>query len=171
MRFFTRPWHTGGLTDAEFDACIPAYQAHLNQIAPHLTPHLHAFIYTINLHDGQMHHVRIDHDHRSIAVTIRCGDLQQGYQDVVITYTDVALDQVDRTILALAASDPKMEILADEIDLISTGAFRHSFLFAPLHEITIIFGDFSYQVYPKSDRRLPRSAPTYHESGADRMDL
>ncbi len=165
MRFFTYAWHTGALTDTEFDACIPAYHAHLHQIAAQLTPSLRTFIQAINLHDGLIHQVCVDYAQHSLVVTIRCGDLQQGYHDLIVSYRDVALEQLDRPILALAASNPSMEILSDEVDVMRDGRFCHSLLFAPSPEITVIFGDLSYHVEQRADRLLPDITTPYLEIG------
>jgi hypothetical protein len=65
MKYFTREWLTGGLDDAEFEAAIPAYEAHLDRVSPTLPGTVETLARGVNVHDGLIRWVNVREKRRS----------------------------------------------------------------------------------------------------------
>jgi Protein of unknown function (DUF4085) len=152
MKFFTREWITSELKDEEFESVVPAYNRHLVKITPHLTPNLHNFVKTVNLHDGIIRRIVVDYTELILGLYLRCGDLQQGYYDLDIRYKDIQIDKAVVDTLAMAALNEKTEILYDELDITDDNKYIHRMIFYPDYEISIKFQDLEYEQIKKNNR-------------------
>jgi hypothetical protein len=151
MKFFTREWLTGELTDETYERVIPAYNRHLAEILPRLTPTLRIFAKTENLHDALIRGIVVGSAQRMLQLYLRCGDVQYGYYDLDIHYKGIQADEVVIDTLALVAQNAHSEVLFDELDALDD-AFVHSLIFHPGSEVSIIFEDFAYERTPQKSR-------------------
>jgi hypothetical protein len=161
MRFFTRRWHGGELSDAESDGVAPAYEKHFATIAAQLPPALHEFTRTLKIHDALMRSCRVDDTHGTLALDLLIGDLGIGYFDLRLFYEGVSLAPSDRAALARVALDPEADALYDELDISPDGTFIHRWLWWPYAEFDITFAGFSYTVTPRPDRSVVRDAQPF----------
>jgi hypothetical protein len=138
MRYFTRAWCAGECPDEEAAAVVAAYEQHLDEISPHLTPELHA-LSRISLHDAHFKAVDFDQPMRQLRLVLRCGDRQVGYFDLSLRYDDVTIvDKTPKGIVALA-NDPRAEVLYDEVGLFGEAHFEHRLILWPDGEVALQF--------------------------------
>ncbi|WP_028471748.1 hypothetical protein [Nocardioides alkalitolerans] len=165
MRYFTRDWADGLLSDEETDQASEAYRARLAEIRPLLPPG------AAELADADLHDAVIDlvawapHDRRLVASWV-AGDLQRGYVEVLVVYTGVTLDAGAIEALRDLARDRAAELMYDEVDLADDGSLRHRLLFWPRHEVVVAFGDVQVTVDPRPDRRVD-PGQVFHEEHPD----
>jgi hypothetical protein len=159
MRFFTSRWHGGEISDAESDAVVTAYKAHIGSIAEQLPPALREYSQRLSIHDALLQSCRIDDAGGTLELTLIVGDREVGYSDLRLSYGGVALAHADRQALSMIARNPEAEALYDEIDLSRDGAFIHRWLWWPYTEVDIQFAGFAYAVTPRPrDRALEGEA-------------
>jgi hypothetical protein len=150
MRFFTREWLGGELSDAAFEAAPSAYRLHL--AALQLPPTLVA-LSEVNVHDGwvlDVHSPESSH----LMLRLRCGDLQRGYRDLSITYSGAAVDDPSLSVLRDAMREPRDEILYDEVDRVGRG-YEHRFILASRGEASVTFTAVTMTSVPVGDRAQP----------------
>jgi hypothetical protein len=163
MKFFTRAWVNGEVTDDDSDRTVAAYREHVAAISSRLSATVRALAQEISLHDAFVHSIIYDARGRQLEIRLLTGDLQVGYFDSVLTYGSAILDQADVAALRAAAEDPETELLYDEIDLTSDGEYLHRILFHPARECEIMFRDLALSMTPRADRRLVRLASPHVE--------
>ena len=167
MRFLTRAWHAGDLSDEESDAVGAAYRAHRAAVLPSLPPAVRRFAETVDIHDGLLQRVVLDRPERTLRLDLRCGDLQRGYFDLSLTYRGVRLDSLDAALLTVIAREPTPEALHVEEDAFADGAYVHRWLWWPFRrELDVVFGDLEFRCEPRADRRFERVLEPYVEIGA-----
>jgi hypothetical protein len=164
MKYFTRPWATGELTDEEFEETFRAYRSHVEGLVGHLPGAVAELATSISLHDGIIRRVSVDRRAAGLRIELRCGDQQVGYFDAVLQYLGVPLEETDLDSLEDRARDPRTRVLYDEVDIDGDGRLCHRFLFWPDGELEIRFTSFAL-ARVKRDRRVePRSEDVYSES-------
>jgi hypothetical protein len=156
MKFFTRAWATGELTDEEYAKVPDAYWKYL--AALHLPPAVAAFS-KINVHDA--HILAVDHqpEHSLLTLRLRCGDLQRGYSDITLVFSQVTVDlgTVDTLRRAVRPAcvevlhDEIVEVLYDEVDFLAE-RFDYRMLFYPDGEVSVQFGKVDIIERPVEDR-------------------
>lgn len=159
MRYFTRQWLDGELSDADYENSIASYERRLQFVSPLLPSVLREFVSTMSLHDALVRRAVFRRADGSLLLLLRAGDLQKGYVDLTLRYLRVSrLDGVPSPASVLAADGA--EIVQDEVDVSDTGdEFEHRLLFAPEGELGITFGGFEFDVAPAHDRSLNRGEP------------
>jgi len=150
LKFFTRGWIHGDMTDEEAAAVTPAYARHLEAID---LPQPVRDLAGLNPHDAYV----LDVDHEPSASTLRlrlrCGDLQTGYFDTFVHFTGVTIHPVHLAVLVGARRPAEFEILYDEVDRVGAAAFEYALLFDPVGEVTFQFGDVALVRRRVADRR------------------
>src|SRR5437879_747566 len=113
MKFFTRAWITGEMTDEQAAAVPEAYWRHAASLR--LPPTI-AALAKLNPHDAFV--LGVDHqpEFSCITLRLRCGDLQRGYSDVSLAFSDVTVDSVTLDTLRRAVRPASVEVLYDEVD-------------------------------------------------------
>ncbi len=115
----------------------------------------------VGVDDGlvaQVRHNRINH---VLTLVLRCGHLQMGYYDLVLTYEEVILLPQDEQMLAHVARTTrddgrhKFDLANHELDRAENGSIEHRLLFHPNVWFTIRCGALHWQTVSRSDRRLP----------------
>jgi hypothetical protein len=153
MKYFTREYQNGHLTDNEVDKRRFDYNLHINAIHSNLTDNIKSFIKEINLHDGIIQLVKVNRNSDNLSFMIRCGDLQVGYYDAEITYVGIDLNNTNLESIRAVAIAKNEEILYDEFD-IDDGYFTHCYLCYPKYEFMIRFKDLRFSRVDKPDRKI-----------------
>jgi len=145
MKFFTREWVDGDMSDEDADAVVPAYRRHLEIIE---LPEPMRDLAALNPHDARV--LRVDHDPaaNTLALRLRCGDLQAGYFDALLSFSGMTLRPAD--VAALAR--PGVEILYDEVDRTVADGFEYRLLLHPTGEVAVRFHDVAVMRVLVSDR-------------------
>ena len=137
MRWFTRAWHDGELSDGDFGVALDGYQRHLADLVPSLPSDV-AVLAGLYLHDAQVQSWALEDG--KFAWRLLIGDLQRGYQMAHIEYHEAELLGVDRTGLESMQLDrTAADLLSDEIDRGPDGRFEHRLFFWPDHEFGVRF--------------------------------
>ncbi len=163
MRFLTREWHAGDLSDEEADALETAHAEHLATTLSQVSQQLLAFHTSVSIHDGMLQSAALDHRDATLRILLRCGDQLDGYRDVALTYLGIDASLLDVALLALIANDPHSEALFVEIDQVEDASYVHRWLWWPFsREVHIPFRDltFSIQSHPGRDFERPPNAFT-----------
>lgn len=165
MRYFTREWADGLLSDEETDRASDAYRARLAEVRPLLPPGA-GELADAELHDAVIDLVAWAPHARRLVVSWVAGDLQLGYVEVGSVYTGVTLGPEAVEALCDLARDRAAELMYDEVDLADDGSLRHRLLFWPRHEVVVEFTDVQVTVDPRPDRRVD-PGQAFHEEGPE----
>ena len=147
MKWMTRCWHGGELSEDEEAALDAGYRAHVQAVLAHLPGPLRVFAGEpdewghVSLHDGRVEWCAFDAA-RSFTLQVFCGDEQLGYRRLVIQYRGrVELFGASESAIAGWFDDAETEVLYDEVDVAEEGRFEHRFLLWPRGEFGVRFGD------------------------------
>ena len=99
MRFFSKEWINGEISDQEFAATPATYAAHVESL--HLPPKVLALAKAY-VHDGLLLHLHHDLAAARLMLRLRIGDLQKGYFDLDIEYSGASVDAESLRILGRA---------------------------------------------------------------------
>lgn len=174
MKFFTPAWCSGGLSDDEFDAVVPAYWAHIEALAPRLPETLRALATDVSLHDGLIRRFLVDRSLGRLTVELCCGDLQTGYFNLGLRYLGVDMNSLDISVLKELAEASGTEALYDEVDQDSDEVYVHRILFwigreksrDPYRDVEVRFRELDMQQTPCPDRGFDKIETRYEESDA-----
>lgn len=136
MKFFTRGWTHGDMTDEESEAVVPAYWRHVEALA--LPPSVDALA-KLNTHDAYVLAVEHDVSAGTLQLRLRCGDLQVGYFDALVRFAGVSLHPEHFDMLSGARRPADFEILDDEVDRSGDGIFEYRLLLSPVFEVRFEF--------------------------------
>jgi hypothetical protein len=148
MKFFTRAWINGEVTDEPSAALPSAYWRYLATLR--LPPTIVA-LSKLNPHDAYVLAVDYQPERSLLTLRLRCGDLQRGYSDVTIAFSDVTVDLATLDTLRRAARPAPVEVLYDEIDR-SGDYFDYRLLLYPDGEATIQFRQVDVTEHAVADR-------------------
>lgn len=163
MKYFTQEWASGVLPDEEWQNIPLKYEQHLHSILDRLPESIKELANNTNLHDGLIRRILVNRKNKTIAIELRCGDLQCGYFDIDMEYSGVNFETADLVNLAKIARDRNTELLYDEVDIGENGNYVHRILFHPLNEISIIFSTLKTIKTSKPDRSFPLGRDPYKE--------
>ena len=107
----------------------------------------------INLHDGLIEQVLWAPQPSVLQWVLVVGDLQCGYERLVLRYEGVEAQQLDVETLATRSQEKSTELLYDEVDIIAPGCFAHRILFWPQDELDIVFRHIMCWRSPLTTRR------------------
>jgi hypothetical protein len=151
MKWFTREWATGQLSDEEWERVPGLYAAHLESIASHFHDGANELALSLNLHDAHVKQWQIRKS--TIDIEAVAGDLQSGYRRVRLLFENAAL-QLPASLEELRFDDPRTELLYDEVDVVGDDVFEYRALVWPAGELAIQFGAVAITTAPAqaSDR-------------------
>ncbi len=153
MKYFTRGWTNGELSDKEAEGMPELYRKHISEISPRLPPSI-AKLAAINLHDTIIEQVRLNEKAKTFSFVLVAGDLQRGYWGVDLKYSGVQIGDSYLQILRERTRDRETCILYDELDAEDDGHFVHRLLFWPQGEISIWFLELAVNETRREDRRV-----------------
>ncbi len=158
MRFFTRGWHHGELTDDEYENTLTRYASHLTALREHLPERLAELAVNISLNDAGIRRARWDGN--VFNLELRTGNLQSGYFDLTLVYGDV-VSLRGKPDLGEILNDPNAEILNDEVDRNTANEFEHRLLFVSGGEIVVRFRKFDFSSLPAESLEFDRERPVF----------
>ena len=158
MKYFTREWACGELSEAEYDSVLPRYNHDLAASFKAGGP-VRRFAGSIGLNDAFVDRVVFDRASASLRLLLTTGSLQVGYWHTELTYRGVTSVAGESVLRAALATRPT-EIWYDEF--VCDGDIAcHAVLLAPRGsgaespgEFAIRFDTFDYAQSPAADRTL-----------------
>ena len=155
MRFFTRAWCNGELTEEESDAVFGVYRRHLAAIASLVPSGVLELSQQSSLHDALFKTVQFDQINRQLFLRLRCGELQYGYYDLSLHYTGATV--IDRTPYGLSGlvAVAGVEVLYHEIDVTEAGRFEQRMILWPSGEFAANCEHFAFSFVPVASRDAP----------------
>lgn len=121
MKFFTPDVRSSWYQRSEFELieqAHEAYQSHLERLSK--KHHRRVIVDLARLSsvgDGLIVHVKHNRKARKLSLTLRCGDSQMGYYDLIIHYTDASIDpEHDLALAQIARSQGLSELWRHEVD-------------------------------------------------------
>ncbi len=148
MKFFTREWLGGELTDAAFEAVPDAYRRHLTSLQ--LPPDVLA-LSEADIHDGSLLDVEHTPESARLKLRLRCGDLKRGYSDLRIEYSGAVVADESLAALRHAVQVPKVEFLFDEVDR-AGDRFVHRVMLSSRREVCVTFSAVAVGTYRVGSR-------------------
>jgi hypothetical protein len=148
VRFFTKEWLRGELTDAAFEAVPAAYHLHLATLQ---LPDDVSALSAVDIHDGLLLAVQYERQSAELIIRLRCGNLQRGYSDLSIKYSGAALDSSSLSVLHEAVRVPKDEFLFDEVDR-RDERFEHRVILSSHREVCVTFATVTVDALPVAGR-------------------
>lgn len=158
MRYFTRGWANGELTDDEVEKVREAYEKRLAEIASRLPSAVTRLEQGVSLHDALIESVRWTPSVAELRLTLVAGDLEVGYHAIQLTYRGAVLGNHRIESLRNVAHNREACVLYDEVDIADDGTLAHRLLFWPNEEVAIDFRELQYACTPRNDRRVTRGS-------------
>lgn len=157
MKYFTKEWHGGGWNGFQLEQTRDAYFRRLEAIRLGFPPAVSKLATEVDLQFGLIKKVRYRNRlPYALYLSLRCGSVFQGYQDLDLTYIDVDVSDEDLVSLELLADIEKVEMLADEVDIGPPGQFVHRILFSDYDDIAIGFRTVSINRERSSSRSFDK---------------
>jgi hypothetical protein len=154
MRFFTRDWLDGALSDSDAERRERDYKDHCTAIWGQLTPELRKLAREIDLHDGVIEQASLRRESGAARLVVVTGDLQRGYWTTVLDYCGMPEPDIELTPLRRAIGAGVAEILASEVDVAQRTRFVHRLVLIDQSEICLSFDDLALSVTARPDRSL-----------------
>lgn len=148
MKFFTRAWAKGETSEKQQEAVPEAYWRYLATLQ---LPQSIAALSKISPHDAYVLAVEYQPERSCLKLRLRCGDLQRGYADVILTFSEVDVDLATLDTLRRAIRPAPVEVLYDEVDRAGEG-FEYRLLLYPDGEASIQFRQVDLVERPVVDR-------------------
>jgi len=105
----------------------------------------------VNPHDAYLVGMEHSQEYSRLTLRLRCGDLQRGYSDVTLAFSQVAVDLATLDTLLRAVRPASVEVLYDEVDR-SGESFVYRLLLYPDGEVSIQFQWVDIAERPVADR-------------------
>ncbi len=151
MRYFTRGWANGELTDEEDHRVREAYATRLEEIATRLPPSLVRLCQGVSLHDALIESVRWKPSVAELRLALVAGTSEVGYQTIDLLYRGAIVGKQRIESLRSAACNREACVLYQEIDIADDGTLAHRLLLWPSEEVTIEFRELQYASAPRND--------------------
>jgi hypothetical protein len=152
VRYFTRGWASGELSDQESNSARDAYWAHVAEITPRLPPEMVRMIRDVRLHDAIIEQVVWNPDGKKLELALVATSAQDECIGVKLSYGGAMLGAKRVDALRRAALSRETELPYDEVDIDDEGVLSHRLLFHPCEEVSIDFRDFATVVSPRAHR-------------------
>ncbi|HMK12900.1 MAG TPA: hypothetical protein VK461_15020 [Acidimicrobiales bacterium] len=160
MRYFTRGWTHGELSDEETEDARSRYWARVDEIAPRLPAPLPELAKSVSIHDALVDHVCWEPSIDRLTLRLVCLKADPAaYEAVEIVYEGAMLGVRRIETLRQVALSRETELLYDEVDVDDEGTFAHRILFWPADEVTIDFRSMSLARWPVEDKRVHLGYP------------
>ncbi len=142
MKYFTKEWCFGNLTDEATEEKIVQYNEYINNIYTRLPVSLKILVKGISLHDGIINKVKFANNVLTLYGIF--GNLQTGYFFLTIKYLEVL--SLNKEALEFIFNNKKIEILNDEFEKLDENNYLHKLFFASKQEIEIPFRDVAIEI-------------------------
>lgn len=149
MKWFTREWQLGLLSEGQTRETIAEYMHHVSRIRGRIVGRADELT-ELGLHDAVVMNHRVEND--SFAWELLVLEPGVGYGVVRLSYADAHLNVPPDDVDGQCLTDDDMEVLYDEVD-IQGEACVHRLLMGPSGELHITFSSVSVTRQPLSGRR------------------
>ncbi len=157
MKYFTKEWVNGNLSDEECDCIRKEYLSYMNRVKESLPLSVRSLATEINIHDGLFTSVIMDTQNILLKLELLIGDLQVGYEDLTLKYSDVDFSLLDTSLLETLANSSETEALYDEVEDVGNGLYQHRIIFWPGGHLCIQFKNLEVQRVPRKDREIAKN--------------
>ncbi len=151
MRWFTRAWVDGDVTEEESERRTSAYEAHIAHLRSFTGNGAEQLLDAVNLHDALLRSWRYEPG-VELLLEVTIGDLQVGYEDVHLQYGGAEIDEATAQVLENLHDGEGGEMLYDEVDVTQDGRYEHRIIAWPSGEMAIRFHDVRLQRRLREDR-------------------
>ena len=135
MKYFTRGFINGAMSRNRMRKAISGYDRYISSLG--LSPPLDALA-RLNLHDGWILGCTHDGATGRLALRVRRGDLQVGYLDVTLRFSELIISEKSIHLLRKGVRRSNVEILATEPEKFER-FYRYRLLLWPKGEATLAF--------------------------------
>ena len=150
MKYFTKDWCFGDMSDIEMNKNEKDYQLYLNLIFNRLPPTLKFLTKHICLHDGIICKATFSESKKHLKLNGIFGNKQYGYYELVIIYYKT--QKVTPKLLDEAFTNRFIQLLYDEIEISAKKSFLHKMIFENSTEFEVDFKDVGLQIFNKSQK-------------------
>jgi hypothetical protein len=163
MRFLTLEVYKSGDTRAAF----ARYTQYLEGLRGVLPDHVLELARLPGVDDGLVVEVHHAVSAQVLLLVLRCGDLQMGYYDLVLTYEDATISPGDEWTLAKIARTTKgawhhsFDLYYHEVDSAGEDRIEHRMFFHPGVWFGIRCRELRWTKRPRPDRELPSLADRF----------
>lgn len=167
MKFFTMDaynscYYGSDENHSALTAAFRRYRHYLEGLQSVLPAHVLTLAQLPGVDDGLV--VEVQHDRRQhiLVLTLRCGDLQMGYYDLILRYEDADISSQDERTLAHIARTTKddsrheSDLYSHEVDKTADGRIEHRLLFHPGVWFAIRCYALCWDKVDRPNRELPR---------------
>jgi hypothetical protein len=162
VRYFTRGWASGELSDAEYESASASYWTRVAEITPRLPRDMARMLRTIRLHDAIIEQAIWSSGRKLLQLSLVAVNARKQCVAVQLMYRGAMLGNGRIAALRRAALSRETELLYDEVDVDDEGVLSHRLLFAPCEEVSIEFRQFEMKVSRRPDLRV-RLRPAFIE--------
>ena len=138
MKYFTKKWRVG-CSDPEIDRVCRDYWSYIEENKASFPVNVRKLATDIDLHDGLLTLMIVNQIESSVVMGVVIGDLQTGYEDLVLAYSGVHLSEEELMHISALTACKKVGILYDELESLGDGIFEHRISFFPKYEIALQF--------------------------------
>ena len=168
MEYFTLDWyhrvHQYNDGDEEYGrTAFERYKRHLEEMQNVFPAEVLELARLSGVDDGLVVEVQHDRSEHVLTLTLRCGDNQMGYYDLIVRYEGATISPQDEQVLARVARTTKSDryhesdLAFHELDRAEDGHIKHRFLFHPGREFTIRCQELHWEKVNRQSRMLPRA--------------
>lgn len=150
MKYFTKEWCLGILNEKKINSIANEYNEYIDKIYYKLPVTLKLLAKNVSLHDGIVKSVLFDKKNNILEIYGIFGDLQFGYFNLGLRYFNV--DAINISKVHEIFLNKNIEILNDEIEILSEEKFSHRFIFQTKQEFEILFTDIEITVTNASSK-------------------
>jgi hypothetical protein len=156
MKFFDKRYHTGKLSDLEFDDRADNYARHIKSISLRVKPSI-AKLIECSFHDALVCKVRRNVSESSLEIVAVMGDLQKGYSRTLLQFEGAKISSSAYIVLLEATQVYGKELLDVEYQLVENDVIVLSGLFSDFKEFTFSFSDVLLETFeiPRRTKFLP----------------
>ena len=167
MKYFTLDWyHRDRYNDGDEEygrTAFERYKRHLEEMQSVLPAEALELARLRGVDDGLVVEVQHNRSEHVLTLTLRCGDNQMGYYDLIVGYEGATISPQDEQMLARVARTTKSERYHEsdaafhELDRLEDGHIEHRFLFHPGCEFAIKCKALHWEKVSRPNRMLPRA--------------
>lgn len=154
MKYFTREWCHGNVSEEESDRIVESYWSHIDRISERLPDKLVVLAKEVSLHDGLIRRIYLDSSSKHLELDLVCGDLQVGYFDLELKYEGLEIEDYFPTLLDAIFKHTKIEVCHDEVDIDNSNRIVHRTIFYPEYEIELVTDSLTYSKVPREEREV-----------------
>lgn len=160
MKFLTKEiydsWYSNHEDDRPLGAAYKAYQATVRNASAAWPERVRALAELRGVDDGlvvEVHHLR---SLNRLILVLRCGHLQMGYYDLVLSYYDAEISPEHELTLARIARSSREEVFEQELEVAEDGRIVHRLMFHPGDWFAISCRELDWTSISRPNRELPQ---------------